>query len=510
MKTAIVVDVTPTAMAEEQAESCGTSPIPSDNVVGDGVTGTDTDESQPSRHPSPFTAPSSKPTATHVDALTISAQPMAKQVKRTMLPTMAGQAAASGALWNIPPAFLQRGLATQMHSNTNPAMFNPSMSWSQPSSQYTTQSLGQVMPPSFSHVHATPELGPSLQPTGDGVLPAMWGYGASYQGHSTPAPPDLASALYQQRQQQQQAALAGLYQPRPPVLNGLHPPLGGGSSPAQSFSTDMLLQQQQMLLQQRQQQLAQQQQQLSMLMQGRNPAYPRVSQSALNPGPPMGSDPAFNSIGMAPSHLPHPSSSLPANINPNPQSNPNLESQYLPAPAVSSIPRKKVKLPAKRLTPAERNKVVAGIKARLTCDIDRLMSCIQRLKQLQLGSQTAEQVAVYRDKLMQETESQGLCRQCNRQRNLHSKWPLCLACLKHNTAHTKQFKQRYAVEPKLDLELFVFVTMARLLANSRHQCHCTTGPDHACTCVFDERTLTCIPCRFLRGVEWVIRVDLWT
>ena len=134
--------------------------------------------------------------------------------------------------------------------------------------------------------------------------------------------------------------------------------------------------------------------------------------------------------------------------------------------------------------------------------------------------------------MIREHEPIGLCRQCNRSRQLHNKWPLCLACLKHNTAHTKQFKQRYAVDPRLDLELFILgkpkrdamlilrntlpdgslwftVTMARLLANSRHQCHCATGPDHACACVFNEQTLSCIPCRFLRGVEWVIRIDLW-
>jgi hypothetical protein len=75
----------------------------------------------------------------------------------------------------------------------------------------------------------------------------------------------------------------------------------------------------------------------------------------------------------------------------------------------------------------------------------------------------ADHLAHYRDSLIRDHEELGQCRQCNRKRQLHNKWPLCLACLKHNTAHTKQFKQRYAVDPKLDLELFVFGTSCAIL-----------------------------------------------
>lgn len=65
------------------------------------------------------------------------------------------------------------------------------------------------------------------------------------------------------------------------------------------------------------------------------------------------------------------------------------------------------------------------------------------------------------------------------------------------------------MDPSTDLEMYVMVTLARLLANARHQCSCDDGPTPQCACVFDELQLKCIPCRFLRGVKAVILYDLW-
>jgi hypothetical protein len=79
----------------------------------------------------------------------------------------------------------------------------------------------------------------------------------------------------------------------------------------------------------------------------------------------------------------------------------------------------------------------------------------------------------------------------------------------HNTSNIKHFRQRYEVDPADDLELFITATLSRLLANARHQCNCDPGIAPDCDCVFDEQQLTCIPCRFIRGVKAVILYNLW-
>jgi hypothetical protein len=59
------------------------------------------------------------------------------------------------------------------------------------------------------------------------------------------------------------------------------------------------------------------------------------------------------------------------------------------------------------------------------------------------------------------------------------------------------------------VELYVAVTLSRMLSNVRHQCNCLGGPSPDCPCVFDDNALTCIPCRFIRGVKLALLFDHW-
>eukprot|EP00730_Choanoeca_flexa_P006560 TRINITY_DN12175_c4_g1_i1.p1 TRINITY_DN12175_c4_g1~~TRINITY_DN12175_c4_g1_i1.p1 ORF type:complete len:479 (+),score=85.81 TRINITY_DN12175_c4_g1_i1:204-1640(+) len=393
-------------------------------------------------------------------------------------------------LWNAPPAFLQQGLAMQMG---HPAAMNAGAAalGSQQMLNMNTAAatLGRPSMPSQ-------DLS-SLMNVRDASLASMW------------RPPSQPSGMLAASHAVSQADSYGRFPPMPPHLAAMYsaqqspyaqPSLMGGFGPpgqGMMANTDLIMQQQ--MMEQRQQLLNQQRLQLQQMMQAtQNPGM--GMNSGMHPGL---FNPAIAGGGLPPT----PGYSAPMAPRP-PQPAMASSSSYIPPPVDNSNARRKQKAPAKQLTAVERDKIVKGIKGKLICDVSKLEDVIARLKAIQEKS-TGEALARFRDRLISDHEDEGQCRQCNRHRQLHTKWPLCLACLKHNAAHTKQFRQRYAVDPRLDLELFILVTLSRLLSNSRHQCTCASGPDIACDCVFNESTLVCIPCRFLRGVEWVIRLDLW-
>jgi hypothetical protein len=198
---------------------------------------------------------------------------------------------------------------------------------------------------------------------------AMWG------GYANPAftgaSRDFASMYYQG--QAPGGFPTGMY-PANASMMALQSQMAGatGRGPP-GYNSDMLLQQQQLLLQQRQQQIAQQQQQLAALMQGRNPMYPAMNPT-LHTSQPAGLLPYMGA------------STMPPHVTPRT----TADTQYLPTPEQTAGGRKKIKLPPKRLTSAERDKVVSGIRTRLSCDVPRLSACIQRLQQLQATAGSGE------------------------------------------------------------------------------------------------------------------------
>ncbi|EDQ84194.1 uncharacterized protein MONBRDRAFT_30495 [Monosiga brevicollis MX1] len=107
------------------------------------------------------------------------------------------------------------------------------------------------------------------------------------------------------------------------------------------------------------------------------------------------------------------------------------------------------------LTSADREKTLKSLKPRLSQYTRKLAAALQELRQLQMMT-TPELLAQRREKYNAVKTKQGICQQCLRKRILHTKWPLCLACIKHNSSHLKQFKQRFAIEPHNDLELYIY------------------------------------------------------
>lgn len=56
---------------------------------------------------------------------------------------------------------------------------------------------------------------------------------------------------------------------------------------------------------------------------------------------------------------------------------------------------------------------------------------------------------------------------------------------------------------------FTAVTLRRHFAHSRHRCTCEDGPRLDCDCLKSPETDKCVPCRFLRGLVFVIAYNMW-
>eukprot|EP01147_Barroeca_monosierra_P001264 gene1265-4473_t len=114
-------------------------------------------------------------------------------------------------------------------------------------------------------------------------------------------------------------------------------------------------------------------------------------------------------------------------------------------------------------------------------------------------------------KLFQSLNAPDTCLQCMRVRLLHTHAPLCMACIKHNAANIKHFTTAYPeLNPVLELGFYVWVTMGRLYSHSKHMCKCPKGPDVYCNCMSQiQNGEMCVPCRFIRGVYFVVKYNLW-
>lgn len=52
-------------------------------------------------------------------------------------------------------------------------------------------------------------------------------------------------------------------------------------------------------------------------------------------------------------------------------------------------------------------------------------------------------------------------------------------------------------------------TLNRFAKQIRFRCTCSEGCTLACPCVFDHASSNCVPCRFLRGVYFMVRFKTW-
>eukprot|EP00043_Microstomoeca_roanoka_P003065 m.42149 g.42149 ORF g.42149 m.42149 type:complete len:304 (-) comp11896_c1_seq1:477-1388(-) len=116
-------------------------------------------------------------------------------------------------------------------------------------------------------------------------------------------------------------------------------------------------------------------------------------------------------------------------------------------------------------------------------------------------------------KVFEPEESESICQQCMRKRTLHKGAPLCMACVKHNAANIKHFLTRDPnARPAEDLEYYVFATLGRLYGHCKHTCKCEKGPSIFCECMSQnpgDADPGCVPCRFIRGLRYVIEYDMW-